>query len=43
VVVEVFHKVRPAESYGELVLEALRDYGETRLAFYRRRERPAGG
>ena len=34
VVVELFHKTEPAERYGELALESVRDYGETRLAFY---------
>jgi len=35
VVVEVFRKVVPADRYGELALDSIRDYGETRLAFYR--------
>ena len=35
VVVEVFHKTEPAGRYGDLRLESVRDYGETRLAFYR--------
>lgn len=35
VVVECFHKTEPGEAYGRLALESVRDYGETRLAFYR--------
>jgi len=35
VVVEAFHKTEPPGSYGGLRLESVRDYGETRLAFYR--------
>ena len=36
VVVEVFHKTEPAQRCGELELESVRDYGDTRLVFYRR-------
>lgn len=36
VVVEVFHKTEPAQRYGELELQSVRDYGDTRLVFYRR-------
>jgi len=35
VVVEVFRKTEGAERYGALALESIRDYGETRLLFYR--------
>jgi 16S rRNA (guanine(966)-N(2))-methyltransferase RsmD len=37
VVVEVFHKAQPGECYGHLELESVREYGETKLLFYRRR------
>lgn len=35
VVVESFHKVEMDSRYGDLLLSAIRDYGETRLRFYR--------
>jgi len=35
VVVEVFHKTEAARRYGGLELDSVRQYGETRLLFYR--------
>jgi len=35
VVVEVFRKTEPASCYGVLKLDSVRQYGETRLLFYR--------